>query len=104
MTASSSASWSRFSSPSNSVKLRHCHRVYRFYLQTALDLLLVSRFALGRPVTVGGKCRPVPVRLLSGAVPLYAPTVELPRKTAYLISELSVGPFCVTHPNPTQYN
>jgi len=49
---------------------------------TALDPLLVCPFALGRPVAVGGKCRPV--RLLSGAVPLYAPTVKLPRRTVYM--------------------
>jgi len=49
-----------------------------------LDPLLVSRFVLGRPVAVGGKCRPI--SLLSGAVPLYAPTVNLPCRTAYRIS------------------
>jgi len=48
------------------------------------DPLLVSRFVLGRPVAVGGKCRPI--SLLSGAVPLYAPTVNLPCRTAYRIS------------------
>ena len=30
-------------------------------------------------MAVGSKCRPI--RLLSGAVPLYAPTVKLPRQT-----------------------
>ena len=41
----------------------------------ALDPRVVSGFALGRPVAVGGKCRPI--RLLSGAVPLCAPAVKL---------------------------
>jgi len=48
----------------------------------ALDPLVVSRFALGRPVAVGDKCRP----LRGQAVPLYASTVKLLRRTAYLIS------------------
>ena len=33
-------------------------------------------------MAVGGQCRPI--RLLSGAEPLYAPTVKMPRRTAYL--------------------
>jgi len=45
---------------------------------------LVSHFELGRPMAVGGKCRPI--GLLSGAVLLYAATVKLPRRTTYLIS------------------
>jgi len=36
------------------------------------------------PVAVGSKCRPI--RFLSVTVPLYAPTVKLPRRTAYRIS------------------
>jgi len=36
------------------------------------------------PVAVGSKCRPI--RFLSVPVPLYAPTVKLPRRTAYHIS------------------
>ena len=44
---------------------------------------LASHFLLGRPVAVGGKCKPI--RLLSGAVRLHAPTVQLPQRTAYLI-------------------
>ena len=48
----------------------------------AFDPLVVSRFALGRPVAVGDKCRPI----RGQAVPLYASTVELLRRTAYLIS------------------
>ena len=44
----------------------------------------MSLFALGRPAAVGGKCRPI--MLLSGALPLYASTVKLPRRTDYLIS------------------
>jgi len=47
-------------------------------------LPFISRFALGRLVAVGGKCRPI--RLLSGAVALYAPTVKPPSRTGYLIS------------------
>jgi len=54
------------------------------YRTMAIDPLLVSHFALGQPVAVGGKCRPI--RLLSGAVPLYVPTVNLPWRTAYLLS------------------
>ena len=67
---------------------------------TALDPLLVSPFALGRPVAVDGKCRPV--RLLSGAVPLYAPTVKLPRRTVYmyLISAHTYGDSDIC-PSPT---
>jgi len=45
---------------------------------------LISHLVLGWPVAVGGECRPI--GLLSGAVLLYAPTVKLPRRTAYLIS------------------
>jgi len=45
---------------------------------------LVSHLVLGWPVAVGGECRPI--GLLSGAVLLYAATVKLPRRTAYLIS------------------
>jgi len=41
---------------------------------TDRDPLLVSRFALSQPMGVGGKCRPI--RLLSGAVPLYAPPLS----------------------------
>ena len=48
---------------------------------TTLDPLLVSRFALGWPVAVGGKCRPI--WLLSWVIPPYA---KLLRKTAYLSS------------------
>ena len=44
-----------------------------------IDPLLASRFPVGRAVAVGGKCRLI--RLLSGAVPLCAPTVKLPQKT-----------------------
>jgi len=53
----------------------------------ALDPLphaLVSHLVLGWPVAVGGECRPI--GLLSAAVLLYAATVKLPRRTAYLIS------------------
>ena len=49
---------------------------------TALDPLIVSRFVLGQPVAVGSNCRSI--RLLSGAVPLYAATIKLPHRTAYL--------------------
>ena len=48
---------------------------------TTLDPLLVSRFALGWPVAVGIKCRPI--WLLSWVIPPYA---KLLRKTAYLSS------------------
>ena len=45
--------------------------------------LLVSRFALDRSVAMGRRPKCRPIRLLSGWIPLYAPTVKLPRRTAY---------------------
>ena len=62
------------------------------YRTTAIDPLLVSRFALGRAVAVGGKCRPI--RLLSGAVSLYASTVNLPWRTAYLHTRICRDTIC----------
>ena len=38
--------------------------------------LLVSRFALDRSVAMGGRPKCRPIRLLSGWIPLYAPTVS----------------------------
>ena len=54
----------------------------RAYGPTALYPLPCISLRARRPVAVGGKRRPI--RLLSGAVPLYVPTVKLPRTTAYL--------------------
>jgi len=75
------------------------------YRTTAIDPLLVSRFALGRPVAVGGKCRPI--RLLSGAVTLYASTVNLPWRTAYLHTRVCRDTICdltfVCPPPPAPY-
>jgi len=48
------------------------------------DPLIVFR-ASSSAVAVRGKCRPI--RLLSWAAALYAPTIKLPRRTAYLSSE-----------------
>jgi len=45
-------------------------------------------------VGVGGQCRPI--RLLSGAEPLYAPIVKMPRRTAYLSPHTHLP----THPLP----
>jgi len=57
--------------------------VYTILGAMTLDPLLVSCLSYSA-VAVGSKCRPI--RLLSGAVPLYAATIKLLLRTDYLIS------------------
>ena len=63
----------------------------------ALDPLLIPHFTLAGPWVwaVTAKCRPI--RLQSRAVPLYAPTINLPQKTHMLRHHLS-SDFCSTTP------
>ena len=47
---------------------------------------------LSQPVAVGGKCRPI--RLLSRAVPLYAPTVNVQDSLSYLHTRVCQDTTC----------
>ena len=65
--------------------------------------LLVSRLSRLAAVAVRSKCRPI--RLLSGAVPLCAPTVKLPWRSAYLVSIHAYGetPRVIWHLPPSRH-